>query len=118
VTPCGVVGRRRFKGPCRLHRQGDVEAVWTSDMLVSHHNTTWRHNSEDLDLIFTAVKTLNLALCLVTTERVQRAGFDFWQGQGFLVFPTALITAVGPTNLLSNGTGDFSPEGRSTGVLR
>jgi hypothetical protein len=27
-----------------------MEVAWNSETLVSHHNTTWRHNPEDLDL--------------------------------------------------------------------
>jgi hypothetical protein len=48
VTSCSVVvGYQRFRGPCCLHLQGRARS---SEMLVSYHNATGRHNSEGLDL--------------------------------------------------------------------
>jgi len=28
-----------------------MKAEWTSETSVSYHNTTWHHNTQDLDLI-------------------------------------------------------------------
>jgi hypothetical protein len=45
VMPCSVVvGYQRFTGPILKE-----EAAWTFEMLAFYHNTTWRHNPEDID---------------------------------------------------------------------
>jgi len=47
VTPCVVVaGHQRFGGPCCPHRWGEV----ISERLISYHDTTRRHRSQDNDL--------------------------------------------------------------------
>jgi len=44
-----VVGHKGFRDPRCLHLH--CEALrQREETLVSHHNTTWRHNQEDFDL--------------------------------------------------------------------
>jgi hypothetical protein len=47
-----IVGYQRFGGLCCLCLQGEVKmkTAWTSQTTTSFHNTTQRHNPEDLDL--------------------------------------------------------------------
>jgi hypothetical protein len=46
-----VVGYRCFRGPCciHLHFTLKMEAVCSSETLVSYHNTNCSHNPEELD---------------------------------------------------------------------
>jgi hypothetical protein len=57
ATPFNVaIGYQRFKERCCLHYQ-------STETLVSFRNTSWRHNTEDIDLNFHSrenLKSLNL----------------------------------------------------------
>jgi len=52
VTPCSFAGHQRFRGFCCLHLHFTLkmEAVRTSETLVSYHYATRRQNPEDLYL--------------------------------------------------------------------
>jgi hypothetical protein len=64
MTPCSVaIEDQRFGGSCCLHCPRlyftlKKEAAKSSETLVSYRNTTCRQESEDLESIFTTVKTL------------------------------------------------------------
>jgi len=50
VTKCNiVVGYQRFRGPWCLHIHPEDCEDESSETLISYHNTTLRHNPEDLD---------------------------------------------------------------------
>jgi len=47
-----------------LHFTLKMEVAWTSEMMISYHSTTQRHNSEDLDLKYHRRESLKSPLWL------------------------------------------------------
>jgi hypothetical protein len=48
VAPCSLVEvYQHFRGPCCLHRQGNLITARSSEILVNFYQTTLRYNPED-----------------------------------------------------------------------
>jgi len=54
-----------------------MEAARSSETLVSYHNTSRHHNPEDLDVIFTTVKTSNFVTNYYDRAALQH-NFHHW----------------------------------------